>query len=128
MIHGWPLLFPALTVGSLLWGSICHHVERKASRFIPSIGFLDQKHQAWTATSRKAGRRREDTIMTGRKREMRQDLKQTFLWSLGLALLLTLALALGPSAALAQGPGPNQAFLYELSENAALYNQSGNVL
>ncbi len=37
--------------------------------------------------------------MTGRKAEMRQDLKQTFLWSLGLALLLTLALALGPSAA-----------------------------
>jgi hypothetical protein len=54
---------------------------------------------------------------------MRQDLKHTFLWSLGLALLLTLALALGPSAALAQGkpaPGPNQAFLYEMSEDAQL--------
>jgi len=48
---------------------------------------------------------------------MRQDLKQTFLWSLGLALLLTLALALGPSAALAQGltAGAN---VYEMNENA----------
>ncbi len=61
--------------------------------------------------------------MTGRKGEMRQDLKQAVLWSLGLALLLTLALALGPSAAFAQGspaPGPNQAFLYEMSEDAQL--------
>ena len=36
MIHGWPLLAAALTAGSLLWGSVCHHVEREASRFIPS--------------------------------------------------------------------------------------------
>src|SRR5262249_40081664 len=35
MIHGWPLLTAALTAGSLLWGSVCHHVEREASRFIP---------------------------------------------------------------------------------------------
>src|SRR5216684_156790 len=37
MIHGWPLLTAALTAGSLLWGSVCHHVEREASRFIPSM-------------------------------------------------------------------------------------------
>src|SRR5262249_15160049 len=37
MVHGWPLLSAALTAGSLLWGSICHHVEREASRFITSI-------------------------------------------------------------------------------------------
>jgi hypothetical protein len=60
---------------------------------------------------------REDSIMTRRRGEMRQDLKQTFLWSLGLALLLTLALALGPNAALAQGltAGAN---VYEMNENA----------
>src|SRR5260370_20309306 len=66
---------------------------------------------------------RKDTTMTGRKGEMRQDLKQAVLWSLGVAFLLTLALALGPSAAFAQGtpaPGPNQAFLYEMSEDAQL--------
>jgi len=54
---------------------------------------------------------------------MRQDLKQTFLWSLGLALLLTLALAQGKPA-----PGPNQAFLYEMSENAVLKNPFDHVL
>jgi hypothetical protein len=37
MVHGWPLLSAALTACQLLWGSICHHVEREASRFIPSI-------------------------------------------------------------------------------------------
>ncbi len=36
MVHGWPLLSAALTAGVLLWGSVCHHVEREASRFIPS--------------------------------------------------------------------------------------------
>jgi len=37
MVHGWP--FPSCGVdrGVLLWGSICHHVKREASRFIPSI-------------------------------------------------------------------------------------------
>src|SRR5262249_18018175 len=37
MVHGWPLLSAALTACSLLWGSLCHHVEREASRFIPSM-------------------------------------------------------------------------------------------
>jgi hypothetical protein len=37
MVHGWPLLSAALTARVLLWGSICHHVKREASRFIPSI-------------------------------------------------------------------------------------------
>jgi len=36
MIPGWPLLSAALTARSLLWGSVCHHVEREASRFIRS--------------------------------------------------------------------------------------------
>jgi hypothetical protein len=37
MVHGWPLLSAALTARVLLWGTICHHVKREASRFIPSI-------------------------------------------------------------------------------------------
>ncbi len=37
MVHGWPLLSAALTACELLWGSVCHHVEREAGRFIPSI-------------------------------------------------------------------------------------------
>jgi len=37
MVHGWPLLSAALTARVLLWGSVCHHVKREASRFIPSI-------------------------------------------------------------------------------------------
>jgi hypothetical protein len=40
MVHGWPLLSAALTARVLLWGTICHHVKREASRFIPSILFL----------------------------------------------------------------------------------------
>ncbi len=48
---------------------------------------------------------------------MRQDLKETFVWSLGLALLLTLALALGPTPALAQTAGVG-AQVYEMNENA----------
>ena len=32
----WPLLSAALTACGLLWGRICHHVEREVSRFIPS--------------------------------------------------------------------------------------------
>jgi hypothetical protein len=32
----------ALSVCSLLWGSICHHVEREASHFIPSQGAADR--------------------------------------------------------------------------------------
>src|SRR5262249_33109313 len=36
MVHGWPLLSAALTACVLLWGSVRHHVEREASRFIPS--------------------------------------------------------------------------------------------
>jgi len=36
MVHGWPLLSAALTACVLLWGSVRHHVERKASGFIPS--------------------------------------------------------------------------------------------
>jgi hypothetical protein len=37
MIHGRSLLSAALTACSLLWGSVCHHVEREAGRFIVSI-------------------------------------------------------------------------------------------
>src|SRR5207245_11546804 len=37
MVHGWPLLSAALTACELLWGTVCHHVEREASRFITSI-------------------------------------------------------------------------------------------
>jgi hypothetical protein len=28
MVHGWPILSAALTACNLLWGSVCHHVER----------------------------------------------------------------------------------------------------
>ncbi len=37
MVHGWPLLSAALTAWMLLWGSVCHHVEREAGRFIQSM-------------------------------------------------------------------------------------------
>jgi hypothetical protein len=37
MVHGWPLPSCGVDRGVLLWGSICHHVKREASRFIPSI-------------------------------------------------------------------------------------------
>ena len=37
MVHGWPLPFCGLDRGVLVWGSLCHHVKREASRFIPSI-------------------------------------------------------------------------------------------
>jgi len=37
MVHGWPLPFCGVDRGVLLWGSLCHHVKREASRFIPSI-------------------------------------------------------------------------------------------
>ena len=36
MVHGWPLPFCGVDRGVFLWGSICHHVKREASRFIPS--------------------------------------------------------------------------------------------
>src|SRR3972149_2369046 len=36
MVHGWPLPFCGVDRGVLLWGSLCHHVKREASRFIPS--------------------------------------------------------------------------------------------
>ena len=39
MVPGWPLLSAALTASALLWGSLCHHVKREASRFIPSTLF-----------------------------------------------------------------------------------------
>ena len=35
-VHGWPLLSAALTACNSLCGSVCHHVERVASRFILS--------------------------------------------------------------------------------------------
>jgi len=37
MVHGWPLPFCGVDREVLLWGSVCHHVKREASRFIPSI-------------------------------------------------------------------------------------------
>jgi len=37
MADGWPLPFFGVDRGVLLWGSLCHHVKREASRFIPSI-------------------------------------------------------------------------------------------
>jgi hypothetical protein len=37
MVHGWPLPSCGVDRAVLLWGSICHHVKREASRFIPSI-------------------------------------------------------------------------------------------
>jgi hypothetical protein len=36
MVHGWPLRFCGVDREVLLWGSLCHHVKREASRFIPS--------------------------------------------------------------------------------------------
>jgi|SRR5215831_2057977 len=39
MVHDWPLPFCGGDRGVLLWGSICHHVKREASRFIPSTLF-----------------------------------------------------------------------------------------
>jgi hypothetical protein len=36
MVHGWPLPFCGVDRGVLLWGSLCHHVKREASRFITS--------------------------------------------------------------------------------------------
>ena len=54
---------------------------------------------------------------------MRLNLRCALLCSLCFALFLPLALATGPSPAVAQGkpaPGANQAFLYEMSENALL--------
>ena len=64
---------------------------------------------------------------------MRLNLRSTSLLRslLCLALLLALSLATGSSPAAAQGkpaPGPNQAFLYEMSENAMLLNAAGNPL
>jgi hypothetical protein len=37
MVHGWPLAFCGVDRGVVLWGNVCHHVKREASRFIPSI-------------------------------------------------------------------------------------------
>jgi hypothetical protein len=51
--------------------------------------------------------------------------------SVGVALLLPAVALLVPVIGFAQGkpaPGPNQAFLYELSENAVLTNSAGHVL
>src|SRR5215831_8201433 len=36
MVHGWPLPSAALTARCPC-GALCHHVKRKASRFMPSI-------------------------------------------------------------------------------------------
>ena len=36
LVHGWPLLSAPVSAVSL-GGSLCHHVERGVSRFIPSI-------------------------------------------------------------------------------------------
>jgi len=36
MVHGWPLPFCGVDREVLLWGSVCHHVKREASRFILS--------------------------------------------------------------------------------------------
>lgn len=58
-------------------------------------------------------------------------MRRALVCSLWLAVALSLAIATGPSPAAAQGkpaPGPNQAFLYEMSENAVLYNPFGNPL
>jgi len=37
MVHGGPLPSCGIDRGVLLWGSLCHHVEREASRFITSM-------------------------------------------------------------------------------------------
>jgi hypothetical protein len=48
MVHGWSLPFCGVDRGVLVWGSVCHHVKREASRFIPSILFppCDRGHSA----------------------------------------------------------------------------------
>lgn len=69
--------------------------------------------------------------ITGGNEEMKLDMRRALLCSLCLALFLSLALATGRNPALAQGkpaPGPNQAFLYEMSENAVLLNAAGHPL
>jgi hypothetical protein len=35
MVHGWPLPFCGVDRGVLVWGSLCHHVKREASRLHP---------------------------------------------------------------------------------------------
>ncbi len=37
MVHVWPLPSCGVDRGVLLWSSVCHHVKREASRFIPSF-------------------------------------------------------------------------------------------
>jgi len=37
MVHGRPLPSCGVGRGMLLWSSLCHHVKREASRFIPSV-------------------------------------------------------------------------------------------
>ena len=45
-----------------------------------------------------------------------------------LSMMLSLALVVSAMPAAAAGPGQNQAFLYELSENATLTNYAGHLL
>src|SRR6266542_5479754 len=40
MLHVWRLPLGGVDRRVLLWGSICHHVKREASRFIPSEAYM----------------------------------------------------------------------------------------
>ena len=62
---------------------------------------------------------------------MRRDLRRALLSLMCLAMFLSLVVATDASPAAAQGkpaPKSNQAFLYEMSENAVLVNYLGHVL
>jgi peptide/nickel transport system substrate-binding protein len=37
MVHGWPLPFCGVDRAVLVWGSLCHHVKREASRLHPIV-------------------------------------------------------------------------------------------
>src|SRR5438093_1118521 len=63
MVHGWPLLSAALTACELLWGSVCHHVEREARRFITSI----RSRSGWRPRPGSPCRRRPVTVPAVRR-------------------------------------------------------------
>jgi len=83
MVHGWPLLSAALTACVLLWGSVRHHVEREASRFILSSltisaaksgggGGLTAARERTGQTGRSTDQDRRESSRTRSHRKMRR--------------------------------------------------------
>jgi predicted TIM-barrel fold metal-dependent hydrolase len=60
IVHGWPLPFCGVDRGVLLWGNVCHHVKREASRFIPSDLVIGRAVCDWLGWRQ---RRREDMLI-----------------------------------------------------------------